>query len=200
VDRGLTGLRASIAPPVAFCSQLESVGTSVSNRPSSDAASILGRRGGLEIMVSTRLSCTMYRMEPCCERAMPNSPPLSSDSANASTCPVGKAVNAARPLWLLWISMVVLFVAIWMYPLGDGRTRLAGIIVLLAIWFGFIGLTWNYRILRIATLALTAFCGVFLVFPGRSHHDAALLLGFRRRYAPLYQCQILLGWRESQGY
>jgi cell wall-associated NlpC family hydrolase len=72
---------------------------------------------------------------------------------------------------------VVLFVAIWMYPVSDGRTRLAGILLFSAIWLSLIALVWSHGILRFALLAFSVLCGVFLLLPGHSRHDTALLRG-----------------------
>jgi len=82
---------------------------------------------------------------------------------------------------------VVLFVAVWLYPVSDGRTRLAGLILVPVIWLSLIALVWKRRVPRAGLLSVTALGAVFLVLPGRSHRDVALLRGddaaALRRYA-----------------
>jgi len=80
-------------------------------------------------------------------------------------------------LWLLWIASFLVFIAIWLYPISDDRTRLAGAVLLPAVWLSLIALLWKHRAVRLGMLLLTALCVIFLSLPGRSHRDAALLRG-----------------------
>jgi hypothetical protein len=80
-----------------------------------------------------------------------------------------------RLLWLLWIGAVILFVAIWLHPVSDGRTRTAGLVVVPIIWLGLIGLLWSRPFLRYALLGFTAVCGVFIALPGRANRDVPAL-------------------------
>lgn len=86
-----------------------------------------------------------------------------------------KTIFTRRLLWLLWIAGVILFIAIWLYPVSDGRTRLAGFILLPSLWLSLILLEWKHRIPRFVSLFLTAILALFLILPAKSHRDPGLL-------------------------
>jgi hypothetical protein len=88
-----------------------------------------------------------------------------------------KTIFTRRLLWLFWIAGLILFVALWLYPVSDGRTRLAGCILLPSLWLSLILLVWRHRISRLVSLFLTAIFGLFLILPAKSHRDTALLRG-----------------------
>ena len=70
---------------------------------------------------------------------------------------------------------MISFVAIWMYPVSDGRTRLAGAVLIPTLWLYLILLVWKYRTQRFVLLGITAMIGLFLVLPGRGDRDLTLL-------------------------
>lgn len=71
-----------------------------------------------------------------------------------------------RRLRLLWLNAFVLFIAVWLFPVSNRMTRSAGLVLLLLVWFGFIGLCWRHRMARIGLLGLTLFLGSLLALPG----------------------------------
>jgi hypothetical protein len=77
--------------------------------------------------------------------------------------------------WLLWIAAVVLFAAIWIYPVSDGRTRLAGLILLPVIWMSLIALVRSRPVVHYGLLSVTALCCLFILLPARAHRDLAAL-------------------------
>ena len=80
-----------------------------------------------------------------------------------------------RSLWLLWLLASVLYIAVWLYPISDERTRLAGLALLPTIWFCLIGLLWSNRPIRLVLIGFTLIVGLFLAMPGRRHRDVTLL-------------------------
>ncbi len=82
---------------------------------------------------------------------------------------------------------LVLFIAVWVFPVSTAVTRLTGLILLFAVWLGFIALTWQRRKLRLALLGITVLAVIFLSLPARQHPDADSLRGSYvaglRRYA-----------------
>ncbi len=89
--------------------------------------------------------------------------------------PLLKRILTRRLFRLLWVAGVVLFVAIWLHPVSDERTRLAGAILFPSLWIYLIALLWNHRVAHYALLLFTASAAVFFVLPGKSHRDPALL-------------------------
>jgi len=76
--------------------------------------------------------------------------------------------NPRRLLRLLWVAALVLFVAVWLFPVSNDMTRAADLALLLVVWFGLIGLCWRQHALRFSLCGVTLLAGGFLVFPGRS--------------------------------
>jgi cell wall-associated NlpC family hydrolase len=68
-----------------------------------------------------------------------------------------KPASTRLPL-LLWLAALVLFVAVWLYPVSIGLTRAAGILF---------GLCWRRRPLRFALLSVTLLGAGFLALPAR---------------------------------
>ncbi len=91
------------------------------------------------------------------------------------TFPALKTIFTRRLLWLLWIAGLILLVAIWLHPVSDDRTRLAGLIVFPSLWLYSLALTWRHRTTRWCLILLTAISGLFLVLPGKSNRDISLL-------------------------
>ena len=98
-----------------------------------------------------------------------------------------KSTSTPRTLWLLWIAACVAFFAVWLYPLSDSRTRLAGAVLFIGLWLSLIPLLWRHRAPRIAWLTFTGLVAIFLTLPGREIQDpSALRVDFvtgLRRYA-----------------
>jgi hypothetical protein len=80
-----------------------------------------------------------------------------------------------RQLHLLWLCALVLFIAVWIFPVSNRITRAAGLGLFLAVWFGLIGLCWPYRALRLSLVSITFLAGLFLVLPARSLPSAESL-------------------------
>jgi hypothetical protein len=86
-----------------------------------------------------------------------------------------KTLLTTRSLRLLWLLALVIFIAVWLYPVSSMATRSAGAVLLCIVWFGLVALAWKRRGLRFGLLGFTALCGIFLALPGRSHPDSASL-------------------------
>ncbi|HEY2343025.1 MAG TPA: NlpC/P60 family protein [Chthoniobacteraceae bacterium] len=86
-----------------------------------------------------------------------------------------KTIFTTRLLRLLWFTALLLFIAVWLFPVSTTKTRLAGLVLLTVVWLGLIVLTWRLRPLRFGLLGISALCAVFLTLPARSHSDAASL-------------------------
>jgi len=85
------------------------------------------------------------------------------------------AILKARFLWLLWIAVIALFVAVWLYPVSNVLTRASGLVLFFLAWFGFIALTWRFRVARFVLVAVTVLFAGFMALPSRSHGDASSL-------------------------
>ena len=86
---------------------------------------------------------------------------------------------------LLWLASLILFVAVWLYPVSSLLTRTAGIALFLVVWFGFIGLIWRRAPLRLTALVFTSMVVAFMTLPARPLPDSASLrqdytVGLRR--------------------
>lgn len=88
-------------------------------------------------------------------------------------------INPTRLSRLLWLAALVLFVAVWLFPLSNGVTRATGVVLFLVVWFGLVGLCWRHRALRFSLLGVTLLAGGFLALPARSLPSADSL---RRDY------------------
>jgi hypothetical protein len=86
-----------------------------------------------------------------------------------------KTLLTRRLLWLLWIAGITLLIAIWLYPVSDDRTRLAGAVLFPLLWAFTICLVWQYRAMRILVLLFTIAAALFLVLPGGFHRDPSIL-------------------------
>ena len=80
-----------------------------------------------------------------------------------------------RLRWLLWIAALVLWVAVWLFPISNRLTQLAGLVLLVAVWSGLILLIWKWRAGRVALLGISAAGALFLAWPaGASRKPDAL--------------------------
>ncbi len=86
-----------------------------------------------------------------------------------------KSIFPTRLLRLLWLAVLSLFVAVWVFPPSTGFTRAAGLVLSAVVWFGLIALVWRYRLFRFSLLGLSALCALFLVWPARRLSHPALL-------------------------
>lgn len=86
-----------------------------------------------------------------------------------------KHIFTTRLCWLLWLAAVVLFIAVWLYPVSDDVTRTTGLVLAPSIWFSLIVLMGRRRILRVVLLAATVLAGLFMILPGRAHRDVSSL-------------------------
>jgi hypothetical protein len=77
--------------------------------------------------------------------------------------------------WLLWLTALLIFVAVWLFPISNFLTRSSGIVLLTVVWCGLIVLTWRSRAFRLAVLTITAACVIFFFLPARNHRDIASL-------------------------
>lgn len=73
-----------------------------------------------------------------------------------------------RLLRLLWLAALVLFVAVVLFPVSNRLTRASGLALFCFVWFGFIGLYWQRRILRLSLLGVTLLSAGFMALPARS--------------------------------
>ena len=102
-----------------------------------------------------------------------------------------KNIFTARLCWLLLVAGVVLFFAVWLYPVSDDATRTTGLVLVPLIWLSLIALVWRNRLLRIALLVATIVIGLFMILPGRTHRDVTVLrsdyvAGLRRYFGVRY--------------
>jgi hypothetical protein len=72
-----------------------------------------------------------------------------------------------RSLWLIWIVILLLWLAVWLFPVSDRLTRLAGLGLLVAVWLGLVGLVWQRRTARLVLLGVSIGAVVFLAWPGQ---------------------------------
>lgn len=76
---------------------------------------------------------------------------------------------------LLWLGALILFVGIWLFPISSRITRATGLMLLLMIWFGFIGLYWRHHALRFSLIGITLLSCGFLALPARDLPTAGSL-------------------------
>ena len=81
----------------------------------------------------------------------------------------------ARTRWLFWVAGVVLWLAVWLFPVSTGLTRLAGLILFPIVWVGLIALLWRHRAWRAVLLGITGAVSLFLVWPTKAAPDRAML-------------------------
>ena len=70
---------------------------------------------------------------------------------------------------------MVLFFAVWLYPVSDDTTRTIGLILVPLIWVSLVVLVWKNRLVHIALLAVTVAIGFFMILPARTQRDVAVL-------------------------
>ena len=80
-----------------------------------------------------------------------------------------------RLRWLFWLVVVALFVGVWLFPVSSGFTRVSGIWLFLVVWFGLVALVWRKRIARFTMIGITAMSVIFLLLPGKTRRDKAVL-------------------------
>ena len=70
-----------------------------------------------------------------------------------------------RLRWLLWITSLTLWLAVWLFPISTGLTRLSGVILLCIVWSRAVALMWKHRAVRFALLGITGAAALFLLWP-----------------------------------
>jgi hypothetical protein len=75
------------------------------------------------------------------------------------------------------MAALLLWFAVWLYPVSDRLTRLGGAGLLVFVWVGLISLMWRYRAARIGLLITTALAAGFLAWPGRVPNQPEALRG-----------------------
>src|SRR5687768_17150828 len=68
---------------------------------------------------------------------------------------------------LLWLAALMILVAVWLFPVSNRMTRVAGLGLFFVVWFGLIGLCWRPRALRLVLLGITILFLGFLILPAR---------------------------------
>ncbi|MEQ1860347.1 MAG: hypothetical protein ABMA13_10455 [Chthoniobacteraceae bacterium] len=76
-------------------------------------------------------------------------------------------ISPTRLLRLLWLAALVLFVAVWLFPVSNRITRATGLALFVVVWFGLIALCWRHRALRFSLFGVTLLFSGFLALPGR---------------------------------
>lgn len=84
-------------------------------------------------------------------------------------------LNPTRLVRILWLAALVLFIAVWLFPVSNRITRGTGLALLFVVWFGAVALCWRHRALRFFLLGVTLLSGSLLALPGRSVPAAELL-------------------------
>lgn len=91
--------------------------------------------------------------------------------------PGGWSLFSRRAAVLLWIAAWFWLLAVALYPVSFGATRMAGAVLAGAIAFGGLALAWRYRWLRRTLLAVYGLVAAFLALPGRPGYDRVALRG-----------------------
>jgi hypothetical protein len=88
---------------------------------------------------------------------------------------------------LLWLAGLVLWLAVWLFPISTRLTRSAGVVLFAAVWIGLIALVWRHRFWRAVLLGLSVAITIFLLCPGRTSPQPEMLraayLGGMNRYS-----------------
>jgi hypothetical protein len=69
---------------------------------------------------------------------------------------------------ILWLSSLLLLIAVALYPVSNRWSRLLSVSLFVAVWFGALALFWRKPAVRWTLLTLTALAGALLLGPGRS--------------------------------
>ena len=101
--------------------------------------------------------------------------PLVQLSRQVEDASVTTVVITPRLRWLLWVAILVSFLGIWFYPVSNRMTRLVGIALVLAAWFGLSALAWRVRWMRVTLLAITGLVACFLIAPVPTRVDTKTL-------------------------
>ena len=75
---------------------------------------------------------------------------------------------------MLWLALWLLLVALMLFPIRTGATRLGLLLLVGGIWLGALRLAWPHKPLRFFGLALTVMAGAFFFLPGRAPDPEAL--------------------------
>lgn len=80
-----------------------------------------------------------------------------------------------RTLERLWLICLIAFVALVVIPVSSRITKIASVILFLALWAGVLRWTWRRRAGRIIALATSLVAIGFVCLPGRGHSQVAEL-------------------------
>jgi hypothetical protein len=80
-----------------------------------------------------------------------------------------------RLLWLIWLLVFASLVGLAFYPVSSNLTRVAGIVLLAAVWLGVVSLLWRRRQLRLVLIGIAIAFGIFVGLPIHRHVTAATL-------------------------
>jgi hypothetical protein len=83
-------------------------------------------------------------------------------------------------LWFFWGAALACFLTIALFPVSNRLTRWASLILIVGIWFGFLGLMWRRRAVRLTLLIVTVVAVGLISLPARGRAD---LLTLRQDYA-----------------
>jgi len=80
-----------------------------------------------------------------------------------------------RLLRALWLSALLLLIAVAVYPVSNRWSRMLAVFLLGAVLLGALVLFWRKPVIRWTLLAITAFAGLLLLGPSRSLPSAAVM-------------------------
>ena len=86
-----------------------------------------------------------------------------------------RTMLTTRLRWLLWTAAATLWLAVWLYPVSTGLTRMMGLILFPGVWFGLIALVWRHRLWRSVMLGVTVAVSLFLAWPAKAAPDREML-------------------------
>ena len=86
-----------------------------------------------------------------------------------------KTLFSRRTAILLWVAGLCWLIAIVLYPVSIGLTRVAGSVMAGLLLVGLLGLWWRYRFLRWGLLAAYGIVAGFFALPGREDYDRTAL-------------------------
>lgn len=86
-----------------------------------------------------------------------------------------KSAPMMKMLRRLWLGVLILFIAFWLFPVSTGFTRAMGIVLFAILWIGIMALCWRRRSVRFSLIGITLITSIFLFLPSRGHSDSAAL-------------------------
>lgn len=83
--------------------------------------------------------------------------------------------SSTRLRWSLWLAALGFLAALALFPASYRTIRLATLVLAFVVWFGFIGLMRQHRVLRFSLLVVTVITAGFLMSPARGTAQADVL-------------------------